>query len=338
MTSTNLLDKDRDFLLALSTFAAIVVGGAFSISGNGSVADLIWAVAIVVSIIPLTMSSARSLLKGDVGVDVIALLAMAGALALGEYLAGAVVALMMSGGGALESYADKRARRELTMLLERAPRTAHRYQDDALEQVDVDEVEVGDLVLVRTGEVIPIDGTIESSGAMLDESTLTGESMPVSRHRQETARSELGEAWEEREADLGTEPAAWTWGGIHRLLLRHPLSSRGELGSWFDKGPVPVPGDLATLNNSGFDATRDGRGWMASSGAGYRLEVDLGEEPPAAWTITGESQSALLGGPHYDDQRDDYVHGRVRRVPLDRSEIVAGAAHTTRLDPVGGAA
>ncbi|MBK8295400.1 MAG: heavy metal translocating P-type ATPase [Solirubrobacterales bacterium] len=189
MTPTDLLDKDRHFLLSLSIFAAIVVGGAFSISWNGSVADLIWAVAIVVSIIPLTMSTTRSLLKGDVGVDVIALLAMAGALALGEYLAGAVVALMMSGGGALEAYADQRARRELTMLLERAPRAAHRYQNDALEQVDVEEVEVGDLVLVRTGEVVPIDGTIESDGAMLDESTLTGEPLPVLRHQRESARS-----------------------------------------------------------------------------------------------------------------------------------------------------
>jgi penicillin amidase len=136
---------------------------------------------------------------------------------------------------------------------------------------------------------------------------------------------------------MGPDPAAWTWGGIHQLLLRHPLSGRGAIADLFDKGPVPVPGDLATLNNSGFDATRDGRGWMALSGAGYRLEVDLGETPPAAWTITGESQSALLGSPYYDDQRDEYVAGRVRRLPLDAAEAAATAAHTTTLTPAGDA-
>jgi len=155
--------------------------------------------------------------------------------------------------------------------------------------------------------------------------------------REAAARIALDEALDELEAALGPDPAAWTWGGIHQLLLRHPLSARGEFGALFDKGPVPVPGDLATLNNSGFDATRDGRGWMATSGAGYRLEVDLGEEPAGAWSITGESQSALLGSPHYDDQRDDHVHGRVRRIPLDRDQVDAIAAHTTRLEPKGAA-
>lgn len=155
--------------------------------------------------------------------------------------------------------------------------------------------------------------------------------------REATARVTLTEALDELEAAMGPDPTGWTWGGIHQLLLRHPLSARGAIADLFDKGPVPVPGDLATLNNSGFDATRDGRGWMASSGAGYRLEVDLGEQPPAAWTITGESQSALLGSPHYDDQRDAYVAGRVHRIPLDAGEAVAAATHTTTLTPRGGA-
>ena len=183
------LGRNRDLVIAAFSLALISVGGAFAITDNSSVADRIWAVAIVVSIIPLTFTTVRSLLKGEIGVDIIALLAMAGALALGEYLAGAVIALMMSGGGALEAYADQRARRELTLLLERAPQVANRYRADVIEKVDVDRVEVGDLVLVRTGEVIPIDGSIESDGAMLDESTLTGESLPASRQRHEPARS-----------------------------------------------------------------------------------------------------------------------------------------------------
>lgn len=155
--------------------------------------------------------------------------------------------------------------------------------------------------------------------------------------RETVARATLAEVVDELGAAMGPDPAAWTWGGIHQLLLRHPLSGRGDLGRRFDKGPMPVPGDLATLNNSGFDAGRGSQGWWASSGAGYRLEVDLGEQPPAAWSISGESQSALAGSPHYDDQRPDYLAGRVRRLPLDRGEVVAMAVHTTRLVPTEGA-
>jgi penicillin amidase len=143
---------------------------------------------------------------------------------------------------------------------------------------------------------------------------------------------------DELSAAMGPDPAVWAWGGIHQLLLPHALSGRGDLGRLLDKGPIPVPGDLATLNNSGFDAGRGPRGWWATSGAGYRLEVDLGEQPPAAWTITGESQSAMAGSPHHDDQRSDYVAGRVHRLPLDRAEIERDAVHEVRLEPQGGAA
>ena len=90
--------------------------------------DAVWAGTVAVMLVPLTWSVARALLRGDFGVDVIALLAMAGALATGEYLAGAVVALMLSGGNALEDVGAGRARRELTALLERAPRIAHRRE------------------------------------------------------------------------------------------------------------------------------------------------------------------------------------------------------------------
>jgi penicillin amidase len=151
--------------------------------------------------------------------------------------------------------------------------------------------------------------------------------------REAVAQAALEETVDELTALLGADIAAWTWGNLHQVLLRHPLSGRGELGRLFDKGPVPVPGDLTTLNNSSFDMCRDARAWWATSGTGYRLEVDLGERPPAAWSITGESQSALLGSPHYDDQRTDWIEGRVHRVPLDRAEVEAIAVHTSRLEP-----
>jgi P-type E1-E2 ATPase len=93
-------------------------------------------------------------------VDVIALLAMAGALVLGQELAGVVIALMLAGGNALEEAAGRRARRELTALLERAPRIAHRRRDGRIEEVAVEALRPGDVVVVRPGDVVPVDGVV----------------------------------------------------------------------------------------------------------------------------------------------------------------------------------
>jgi heavy metal translocating P-type ATPase len=124
-----------------------------------------------------------------VGVDAIALIAIATALTLGQFLAGAVVALMLAGGNALEEYASGRARRELTRLLERMPRVAHRRQGDAIVEVAVDEVRPGDLLVVRAGEVASVDGVVAAGEAVLDESALTGEALPVLRSAWEEVRS-----------------------------------------------------------------------------------------------------------------------------------------------------
>jgi cation transport ATPase len=91
----------------------LLLGGVLAIPGSRAAADAIWAATVAVILVPLSWSVARAMFAGDLGVDLIALLAMAGALALGEYLAGAVIALMLAGGNALESFATARARREL---------------------------------------------------------------------------------------------------------------------------------------------------------------------------------------------------------------------------------
>jgi heavy metal translocating P-type ATPase len=100
------------------------------------------------------------------------------ALALGEQLAAAIVALMMSGGAALEAWAAARAKRELRLLVERAPRIAHRHGPDGVEEVPVEELVRGDVVVVRAGEVVPADGIVVSAHAVLDEAALTGEPLP----------------------------------------------------------------------------------------------------------------------------------------------------------------
>ena len=175
--------------LAAACFAAILAGGALYLADRTAAANLMWGAVTALLLVPLTWSVVRTLMRRDLGVDAIALISMAGALALGEYLAGAVIALMLAGGNALEERAGARARRELTLLVSRAPRTARRVTNGELEEVPVDEVAVGDLVLVRAGEVLPVDGVLESDEAVLDESALTGESLPVLYHRGRQLRS-----------------------------------------------------------------------------------------------------------------------------------------------------
>ncbi|WP_435527904.1 heavy metal translocating P-type ATPase [Microbacterium aurantiacum] len=128
----------------------------------------------------------RDVLRGHVGLDILAVVAMVATLAVGEYAASLIIVLMLSGGQALEDIAGRRANRELTALLERAPRTAHRVRTgphgtDAVADVPADEVAVGDVLLIRPAEIVPVDGVLLSPAANMDESSLTGESMPVPR-------------------------------------------------------------------------------------------------------------------------------------------------------------
>ena len=154
--------------------------GLLHLLGADAAGDQVWRAAVALLAAELTVEVARTVIVDrHLGVDTIALVAMVGALALGEELAGVVIGLMFSGGAALEAVASRRARRELTRLVERAPRVARLHVDDALEEVSVDMVAPGDVVLVRTGEVIPVDGTVVSAEAVVDTSTLTGEPLPV---------------------------------------------------------------------------------------------------------------------------------------------------------------
>jgi heavy metal translocating P-type ATPase len=163
------------------TLLVVAAGGGFVLVGMGEVGRLAWAAVTAVTAVGLAVTIVRDLLRRRAGVDVIALLAMAGALALGQYLAGAVIALMLTGGQALEAYAAGRARRELTALLAAAPRTARRIVGARIETVDVDVIEPGDALLVRSGEAVPVDAIVTDPVGVFDESALTGESRPVAR-------------------------------------------------------------------------------------------------------------------------------------------------------------
>ncbi len=170
----------RARILAALALAAILVGGALHAAGEGGAGTDVWRVVLVLLAGELAIEVGRTVLfERHMGVDTIALVAMAGALALGEELAGLVIGLMFSGGLALEEVASTRARRELTALVERAPKSARLRVPDGYRDVPVDDVEIGDVAMVRTGEVIPVDGTVLSEEAVVDTSALSGEPLPA---------------------------------------------------------------------------------------------------------------------------------------------------------------
>jgi heavy metal translocating P-type ATPase len=204
--------------LPLLVLAGIAAGAAAHFAGAERVADVVWGLATAAVLVPLGLAIAGSLRRGELGVDLIALLAMGGSLLLGEYLAGAIIALMLSGGEALEGMAGARARRELSALVQRAPRVVHRYEAGGLTSPPLDEVRPGDLLLVKPGEIVPVDGLVAGGTAVLDESALTGESMPVERPEGDRVRSGVVNAGGPFDLRAATSAAESTYAGIVRLV------------------------------------------------------------------------------------------------------------------------
>lgn len=167
----------RTFLLAVA--AAGLVGGSIAWVAGEEWSRWAWSAGTAVVLTGLIIEIVTSLRRGEVGLDLVAALSMSAALAFGEPLAGNIVALMYAGGQFLEGYAEGRARREMTALLGRVAREASRYVDSRLETVPIESLQPGDRILVRQGEVAPVDGVLLSATAMLDRSALTGESLPA---------------------------------------------------------------------------------------------------------------------------------------------------------------
>jgi cation transport ATPase len=129
--------------------------------------------------IPLLWDTMKHIIHKEFSVDFIAILAITGSLLLQEYLAGAFIVLMLSGGEALEAFALRRARTSLSALAERAPRTAHIWQNDQLISIPAESVEVDMVIVVKPGELIPVDGIVISGESNVSEADLTGEPIPV---------------------------------------------------------------------------------------------------------------------------------------------------------------
>lgn len=210
-------DRLNVALLGLALLG-LISGLGLWLSGQPGLAGIAWTAGVLPVLAALVVEIIRSLGQGEVGLDIVAALSMSAALIFGETLAAAVVALMYSGGTFLESFAQGRARREMSDLLSRVPRTATRHRNGALDEVPLDDIVPGDLLLIRQGDVASVDGTVESAGAMLDQSALTGESMPVRLARGQDVMSGSTNAGEAFDLRVTRRAADSTYAGIVRLV------------------------------------------------------------------------------------------------------------------------
>lgn len=201
-------------------FPAIGIAAGFALRFAGLVAwvDWVWALSTVPVLLALVLDILRSLGRGDFGLDIVAALSMTAALIFGQELAAAVVALMYAGGQYLEAFAEGHASREMTALLSRVPRTALRHRDGQLEEIGIDLIAVGDRLLVRQGEVIPADGTVSAGLAVVDQSALTGESIPQQRKLGESVMSGSTNAGEAFDLTVMRRASQSTYAGIVRLV------------------------------------------------------------------------------------------------------------------------
>lgn len=278
-------------LLLVAAIGGLAAGGILALLDATPSAQLVWAATTAFVLVPTTVAAGRGLWRGETGVDLIALLAMAGTLALGEFLAGAIIAVMLTGGGALERFAVARARRELTALLARAPRIAHRRTATDVVDIDVGDIAAGDVLVVKPGEVVPADGLLAAPTAVLDEAALTGESRPVTLTQGAAVRSGATNAGGPFALRATAPAAASTYAGIVRLVSSAEAS----------KAPFVRLADSYALGFLGVTLAVAGAAWLASGDAVRALAVLVVATPcplilaaPAA-IIAGVSRAARHG-------------------------------------------
>lgn len=199
------------------TVAALAIGGIAWLTGSRQVADASWIAGTVLAVVPAVVWVGMALRRHRLGVDVIAVLSLVGTLLVGEYLAGALIAVMLAGGRALDAAASRRASHDLRALLERSPRFARRRTGTQVKVIPIGEVTVDDLLVVGPGEVVPVDGRVVDVVAIVDESALTGEPAQVERGVGDPLRSGVLNAGGAFEMRATATAGNSTYAGIVRL-------------------------------------------------------------------------------------------------------------------------
>ncbi|MFC7477129.1 heavy metal translocating P-type ATPase [Dankookia sp. GCM10030260] len=284
------MDAHRLRLVLLAWPAAGLALGLPLLWAAPDVAGLAFALATLPVLAVLLRDIARGLRRGEAGLDLLAALAMAVALGLGESLAAAVVALMFAGGSFLEDYARARARREMTALLARQPRRAARLGPAGLEEVPIEALRPGDRVLVRQGEVVPVDGHALGP-AVLDTAALTGEAIPVRAAAGDPVLSGAGNAGEAFALAAERSAGDSTLAGIIRLVEQAQAS----------RAPMARLADRWALGFLGVSLLIAGAAWLLSADPRRVLAVLVVATPcplilavPVA-LIAGLSRAARAG-------------------------------------------
>ena len=212
-------------VLLAATLAGLGVGGALTLLRLGGAGGASWVATTALAMAASLWWVVDSLRRSRLGVDVIALLALIGALLIGEYLAGAVIGVMVASGRALEAWAAANARRELRSLVQRAPKVGKRYTAAGVETIAVQQVEVGDLLLVGSGDVVPVDGVVAGKLAVLDESALTGEPLPVEHPPGDPVRSGVVNSGDPFDLQVTAREADSSYTAIVRLVREAEAST-----------------------------------------------------------------------------------------------------------------
>jgi heavy metal translocating P-type ATPase len=191
---TNLLNRNlvkfaRRYLLFTIALLASILGLIFDISGMHTVAHWILGVTALIIALPLIRGMWHDFTTGSYGIDILAITAIVSAVLLHQYWAAMIIVLMLTGGEALEDYAEHRSKTELDALLSRAPQQAHVIRGKRTVDIPVSQIQIGDRIIIRPGETVPVDAAILEGSSNFDESSLTGESMPETKNTGESLLS-----------------------------------------------------------------------------------------------------------------------------------------------------
>ncbi|WP_339527412.1 heavy metal translocating P-type ATPase [Pseudomonas sp. EL_65y_Pfl2_R96] len=212
-----MLSKWLDPVLLLLTALTLLAGGIAQVAHKSDWASICWAAGSLVMALVLLVEIVRRLARREAGVDLIALLSIAAALFFRQTLVAAVIALMLASGRILEFFTKQRAERELRALVDRAPRFAWLQENGNLRQIPVEQIQAHQTLLVRLGEVVPVDGRLLSPTAILDESALSGESLPVTRREGEQLPSGVTNVGAPMLLTATRTAAQSTYAGVVRL-------------------------------------------------------------------------------------------------------------------------
>ena len=285
------LTTKAESLLLIVTVSALA-GGVLAWSlDQRAVADGMWALGTIAALLPAGWWVVDGLRRGRAGVDVIAVLSLLGTIWVGEYLAGALIAVMLATGRTLDAAANRRAARDLRSLREHVPRTAQREECGQLRTVAVDEIEPGDRIFLSSGDVVPTDGWIVGEPAVFDESALTGESKVVERSIGDPVRSGVVNAGGGCRIESSRTARSSTYAAVVSLAQEAAADSApivrvaDRVAAWF----IPV-----TLLVSGF-------AWMSSGSATRAVAVLVVATPcplllaaPVA-IVSGLSRASRIG-------------------------------------------